>query len=81
MKRLRYFCAITILTSALTLSAFAGTIECGVVAPPPPQQSAVMGDIHCGVTATCATPGAEIVVIDPVTGLALNILQSLLSLF
>ena len=78
MNHLRQFCAASILIFALAFSTFAGDIDCGVAAAPPPPASA-MGDIHCGVTATCQTPSAETAYIDPITGLTLSILQSLLS--
>ena len=81
MKRLRHFCAAAILTFTLTLSAFGGDIECGVVDPPPPPPSSVMGEMATGVTETNETPSSETAYIDPVTGLALDMLQSLLSLF
>lgn len=81
MKRLRHFCAVSILTFMLTLSAFAGDIECGVVSPPPKQTTSVMGNIGCGVTALNETSSAETASVDPLTEITLNILQSLLSLF
>ena len=80
MNRLRQFCAASILTLALTVSALAGDINCGSVAPPP-QQSTTTGDINCGVTLTCQSSSTETVSLDPVTGLALSLLQSLLSVF
>lgn len=80
MNCLRQFCAASILILALTLSAFAGDINCGVAAPPPPQ-AAITGDINCGVTLTCQSSSTETVSLDPVTGLALSLLQSLLSVF
>jgi hypothetical protein len=77
MKRLRQICAVTILTVSVTLSAFAGNINCGAVEPPPPETpSSVTGEMATGATAT-----NETTYVDPVTGLALDILQSLLALF
>ena len=82
MNRLRQICAVTILTISVTLSAFAGNINCGVVEPPPPDPSAsVTGEMATGATATNDSLSAETAYVDPVTGLALDILQSLLSLF
>ena len=81
MKRLRHFCIASILTFTLALSAFAGNIECGVVDAPPPQQSVVTGEMATGATATDETESAENLLIDPVTGLALDILPSLMTLF
>ena len=77
MKRLRQICAVTILAISVTLSAFAGNINCGAVEPPPSDPTAsVTGEMATGATAT-----NETAYVDPVTGLALDILQSLLSLF
>ena len=67
MKHLRHFSVVTILTFMLTLSAFAGDMECGVVASPP-HQASVTGDMATGY-------------VDPVTEFTLNVLQSLLSMF
>jgi hypothetical protein len=71
MERLRHFCAATILTFTFTLVAFAGDMQCGVTSESPSQQTSITGDMATGATVT----------VDPITGLALDILQSLLSLF
>jgi hypothetical protein len=81
MKHLRQFCVASILTVVLALSAFAGDIECGVVAPPPPPAASAMGDIECGLTDINGTQSIETASIDPVTDFTLNILQSMLALF
>ena len=78
MKHLRQFCAAAVLTFALTLSTFAGDIDCGVVAPPP--QTAITGNMATGITAT-NEESTETSFVDPVTEFTLNILQGLLSLF
>jgi hypothetical protein len=80
MKYLRPLCATAVLTFALASSTFAGTIDCGVVAPPPPQSS-VTGDIDCGVTAINGTSCAEAAYVGPGTELVLSALQSVLALF
>lgn len=80
MKRLRSFCLVTLLAFALAIPTFAGTIECGVVSPPS-QSSAVTDGIATEDAATTVTSSDEDLFIDPVTGLALDILQSLLSVF
>ena len=74
MKRLRHFCAATILTFTFTLAAFAGDMQCGVTSEPPPPESEIAGQMDTGAS-------AETAVVDSVTGLALDILQGLLSLF
>jgi hypothetical protein len=81
MKYLRRFCVATILTFTLTFSTFAGDIHCGAVSETPSQPASVTGDMATGATATNETSIAETTYVDPVTGLALDILQSLLSLF
>jgi hypothetical protein len=80
MMRLRQFCAATILTIAVSLSAFAGNINCGDVPPPPDPPASAMGQMATGVTAT-NEESAETSYVDPVTEFALNFLQDLLSLF
>jgi hypothetical protein len=82
MNRLRQFCAATVLTLVLVFTVFAGDMATGYVQPPPQQQqSAFSGDMATGDTATNLTPITGATYIDPVTGHALSILQSLLSLF
>ena len=76
MKHLRQLCAVAVLMFALASSAFAGNMECGVVAPPPNPPVSVMGD-----TATNGMLSTETAFADPVADFTLNILQSVLSLF
>lgn len=79
MRLFKQFCAACVLTLALTLSAFAGEMSAGITAPPPPPQQAVaQGDMGAGVTGEMPS---GLTAIDPVTEIALNLLQSLLSLF
>lgn len=81
MKSLRQFCLTAALTFAITVSALAGQMATGAIPPPPPEPPAeTMGVIATGVTATDET-GIETAFIDPITGIALNILQSVLALF
>ena len=81
MNYLRRFCSISVLIFALTISTFAGDIHCGVVSPPPEQKASITGNMATGATETSDTSSDENLFVDPVTGLALDILQSLLSLF
>ena len=84
MKTLRTFCAAVALTLTLAASAAAGTIHTGVASPPPPPPASTTesqtgseytdGTIHTGV----AEPEPEA---DTVTGIALDLLRSVLSLF
>jgi len=92
MNRVRQLCATILLTVVLAASpALAGDLPMGVTStPPPPAQSTVTGDLPMGVTSTSPSSEASVTgdmqcglasAIDPVTGLALSLLQSLLSLF
>ena len=84
MKTLRQFCIALAFTLALTLPAFAGEIST-TVAPPPPSQPAqtatVNGEISTTVTGQEETGSSEATAADSATEIALNLLQSLLSLF
>jgi hypothetical protein len=79
MSRLRRFCVVSILTFIFALSALAGDIECGVVSLPT-QQPLVTGEMATGAT-TNEMSSAETTYVDPVTEIALNLLQSVLALF
>jgi hypothetical protein len=82
MKHLRQLCATAVLTFALAFSSFAGTIDCGVVSPPPPPNPAsITGDMATGITAADGTSAPKTAFVDPATDFTLNILQSVLSLF
>jgi hypothetical protein len=70
MNNLRQICAGFILTLALTVSAFAGQIECGVVNDPPLQETAAAGEMQNGIQST-----------DTVTELVISLLTNLLPLF
>jgi hypothetical protein len=78
MKTLRRLCAVFVLTLTLALSAFAGQIETGIAPPSPPPDVAATGQIETGVTGDISTGDTAI---EPATEIALNLLQSLLSLF
>lgn len=69
MKNYRKFVAALVFTLILSVSALAGEIQTGRTAPQP----TVSGEIHTSRAAS--TPKADIT-----TGLALDLLQSLLSL-
>ena len=75
MKTLRHLCAAVVLTLALVVSAAAGVISTGITPPPPPEPTLQTdGTIHTGVAES--EPEA-----DAVAEIALNLLQSVLSLF
>jgi hypothetical protein len=85
MKTLRKILAATVLTCALAFPAMAGEMSTGVAQSPPPPS--VTGDMSTGNSATAESTvtgdmgtGAASTV-DPITGIALSLLQSLLALF
>jgi hypothetical protein len=83
MKTLRQLCIAMAFTLALTLPAFAGEIST-TVAPPQPAQTAPAtadGEISTGVTGQIETLSGEATATDSATEIALNLLQSVLSLF
>jgi hypothetical protein len=83
MKTLRQLCVASVFVFALAIPAFAGQIDTGSPAPPPqPAQSATaQGEIQTTVTGQEETGSSEATATDSATGIALNLLQSVLSLF
>jgi hypothetical protein len=84
MKSLRNLLAALALTCALSVSAFAGDMGTqGITAGDMGTQGIATGDMGTGATATA--PGeigtVGIATTDPVTEVALSLLQSALSLF
>ena len=84
MKTLRQLCVASVFIFALAVPAFAGEIQIGV-APPPPSQPAqtatANGEIQIGLTGQEETGSGEATATDSATEIALNLLQSVLSLF
>ena len=78
----RLFCAV-VFTLALTIPAFAGDMQTTVTSPPPaqPQTATLNGDIQTGVTGQEETGSSEATATGSATEIALNLLQSVLSLF
>lgn len=72
MKRFRRFLVATVLALAFSVPAFAGDMWAGITSQPP-SQPATAESTSGSVSETTA--------VDPVTELALDLLQSLLSLF
>jgi hypothetical protein len=88
MNRFRQLCAAILLTAVLVSStALAGNMPCGVTSPTPTTEASATGDMPNGATSssdaslTGDMPLGDTSDIDPVTGLALDMLRSLLSLF
>jgi hypothetical protein len=84
---LKKYCATMILALTLAFSASAGDMSGpGDSTPPPPpqqQQTSVTGEMSgsgTDVMGDMSGPGT-IVELDPITSLALNLLQSVLSIF
>jgi FlaG/FlaF family flagellin (archaellin) len=82
MKNLRrLFCAV-VFTLALTIPAFAGDMQTGIAPPPSqPQTATLNGDMQTTVTGQAETDSSEATAADSATEIALNLLQSVLSLF
>ena len=87
MKNLRRLSVALVFTLALTIPAFAGEIDTMVAPPPPPPQAQAQtattdGEISTGITGQAETGSSETTSTDSATTeAALNLLQSVLSLF
>jgi hypothetical protein len=82
MKTLRQLCVALIFTLALTISTFAGEMETPKTSTPPPAPSvATAGEMETGITGQMDTGSSEATAADSATEIALNLLQSVLSLF
>ena len=84
MKILRRLSVALVFTFALTLPTFAGEITTMIVPPPPSSQAQTTtteGEITTGVTGQAGTGSSEATSTDSATEAALNLLQSVLSLF
>jgi len=88
MNRVRQICATTMLAMVLVASpALAGDMPGGLTSPQTSTESSATGNLPMGDTSSSETsvtghlPQGDTLEIDPVTGLALSLLKSLLSLF
>jgi len=81
MKNLRRLCGAVVFTLALTIPAFAGDIQTPLAPPQPTQSATAQGDIQTTVTGQAETGSSEATASDSATEIALNLLQSVLSLF
>lgn len=80
MKKLRRLCIAAVFTLVITTATLAGDISTPGIAQPPPQtlnesSTTTFGDIHTGGIQAPQAMG------DSVTGIALNLLQTMLSMF
>ena len=79
MKRLKQVCMAVVLTLLLSVLAIAGDIQIGAPSPPPNSATSSAtnpGDIQ--IPGEIEIPGAPS---DPITEVALNLLQTVLSIF
>jgi hypothetical protein len=81
MKTLRQLSVALVFALALTIPALAGDIETGKTQPPSPATITAQGDIQTTVTGQEETGSGEAAATDSATDIALNLLQSVLSLF
>ena len=84
MKSLRRLSVALVFAFALTVPAVAGDIETGITQPPPPasaQTATTTGDIETPLTGQAGTSGGEVSATGSATNAALNLVQSVLSLF
>ncbi|HEX8888063.1 MAG TPA: hypothetical protein VF779_02745 [Pyrinomonadaceae bacterium] len=80
MKTFKKFCVASVLILTIMLPISAGQMETGFTDPPPSAtpQAATTGDMQAGITGEMST---GVTAIDPVTEVALNLLQNLPPLF
>jgi hypothetical protein len=81
MNTLRHLSVASVFVFALAIPAFAGQIDTGSPSPPPAQTATVNGDIQTGITGQIETGSSEATAADSATEIALNLLQSVMSLF
>ncbi|MDQ3802648.1 MAG: hypothetical protein M3416_02175 [Acidobacteriota bacterium] len=81
MKSLRQLCVSSVCMLALAVPAFAGEIQTGIATPPPAQTVTAAGEIQTGVAGQIESGSGEATAADSVAEIALNLLQSVLSLF
>ena len=81
MKTMRQLCVAVVFTLALTIPTFAGEIQIPAPVPQPTQTATANGQIDTGLTGQEETGSGEASAADLATETALNLLQSVLSLF
>lgn len=82
MKTFRLLCAASLLILTLTLPASAGWMSTGVAPPnPSPTPAAAPASTETNVTGQEGTGSSEATAGDSAADIALNLLQSVLSLF
>jgi hypothetical protein len=83
MKTLRQLCVALTFTLVLAITTFAGEIHTTVAPPTPPssQAATTQGEMQTTVTGQEEANSSEATAADSATEIALNLLQSVLSLF
>ena len=81
MKTLRQLCVALMFTLALTIPTFAGDIETTIAPPQPAQPATAQGEMQTTVTGQIEIGSSEATAAGSATEIALNLLQSVLSLF
>jgi hypothetical protein len=80
MKNLRQLCVASVFVFALAIPAIAGEISTGI-APPSAPAATTAGELQTTVAGQAETDSSEATAADSATEIALNLLQSVLSLF
>jgi hypothetical protein len=80
MKNLRGLCGALVFTLALAMPAFAGQIETPLAPPTTAPAATTEGQIDTTVAGQIEMPSCEATAADSATEIALNLLQSMLSL-
>jgi hypothetical protein len=81
MKTLRQLPVALVFTLALAIPAFAGEMETGKTPPPSTPMATTASEKETVITGQEETGSSEATAIDSATEIALNLLQSVLSLF
>ena len=81
MKPLRQLCLALVFTFTLALPAIAGEMQTTVAPPQPAQSATTQGEMQTTVTGQEETGSSEATAADSAMEIALNLLQSVLSLF
>jgi hypothetical protein len=81
MKTLRQLLVALVFTLALAIPALAGEMETGRTTPPPTPTATTAGEMQTTVTGQEEANSSEATATDSATEFALNLLQSVLSLF
>ena len=80
MRKLEQLCTATVLTLALSFTAFAGIMDTpAATSPPPTQQTSVPGSIDTPGVTLSETSNSEMEAKDSVTVLALYLFDSMMS--